>query len=360
MEARGAIQELQGLTTGLQRTSLPTLPPAPGFAGEEEYLKQVEIWKKWIQWEKNDPLVLKDEDVSAYRNRVVFVLKQALMAMRFWPELWFDAAEFCFQNDLVAQGDDFLVQGIAANPESCLLAFKRADRLELSTASTGEDAKQRGAAVRVPYDKLLDALYERITQSKANEARDLARVDVQFATSEEGHSNGIKNGDNDDSTEEVAKQTAKQKESQMEAVKQGHATEVKAISRCISHVWIALLRAMRRTQGKGKVGDEIGGSRQIFNDARKRGRITSDVYVESAMIEYHCYDVEAARRIFERGLKLFPDDEAFALEYIRHLVRTNDHTSESTDIFYIYHTDITQTLGSYLRRPFGCFSKNQL
>ena len=50
MEARGAIQELQGLTTGLRRTSLPVLPPASGYAGEEEYLKQVEIWKKWIDW----------------------------------------------------------------------------------------------------------------------------------------------------------------------------------------------------------------------------------------------------------------------------------------------------------------------
>ena len=257
------------------------------------------------------------------------------MAMRFWPELWFDAADFCFQNDLVAQGDDFLVQGIAANPESCLLAFKRADRLEISTANTGEDAKQRGTIVRAPYDKLLDALYERITQSKAHEARDLARVDAQFPTIEEGHLNGIQNGDNDDSNDEVAKEKAKEKEAQIETTKQSHAKEVKAISRCISQVWIALLRAMRRTQGKGKVGDDVGGSRQIFNDARKRGRITSDVYVESAMIEYHCYDVEAARRIFERGLKLFPDDEAFALEYIQHLIRTNDHTSECSATFCI-------------------------
>ena len=310
------------------------LPPAPGYEGEVEYLKQVEIWKKWIQWEKNDPLVLKDEDVSAYRNRVVFVLKQALMAMRFWPELWFEAAEFCFQNDLVAQGDEFLIQGITANPQSCLLAFKRADRLELSTASSGEDAKQRGAAIREPYDRLLDAQYELISKSKVHEARDLAHIDTRpAANGTETHS--ILNGDNDDTVEEIAKQKAKEKDAQMDAVKQSYAADIKLISKVISHVWIALLRAMRRVQGKGKVGDEVGGSRQIFSDARKRGRITSDVYVESAMIEYHCYDVEAARRIFERGLKLFPDDEAFALEYIRHLVRTNDHTSKCQTPSYI-------------------------
>ena len=95
------------------------------------------------------------------------------------------------------------------------------------------------------------------------------------------------------------------------------------------------------SQGKGRPGDELGGSRQIFNDARKRGRITSDVYVESAMIEYHCYEAEVAQRILERGLKLFPDDEAFALEYIRHLVRTNDQTSKSKNRIRVILNSLT-------------------
>jgi len=106
--------------------------------------------------------------------------------------------------------------------------------------------------------------------------------------------------------------------------------QVRLLTRTISYVWIALMRAIRRIQGKGKVGDPIGGSRQIFTDARKRGRITSDVYVASALIEFHCYEPEATKKIFERGLKLFPEDEGFALEYIRHLIANNDHTSKSS------------------------------
>ncbi|KAJ5749978.1 mRNA 3'-end-processing protein rna14 [Penicillium manginii] len=83
------------------------------------------------------------------------------------------------------------------------------------------------------------------------------------------------------------------------------------------------MRAMRRIQGKGKAGEELG-SRSIFAEARKRGRITSDVYIASALMEYHCYKDPSATKIFERGAKLFPQDENFALEYLKHLIDIND------------------------------------
>ena len=332
MTARSSNIELQNITRGLRRTTLPVLPPAPGFDGDVEYLEQVEIWKRWIQWEKNDPLVLKPDDIAAYRDRVVFVYKQALMAMRFWPELWCDAADFCFQNTLEAEGNDFLTNGIAANPESCLLTFKRADRLELSTANEegDESIKRRGAAVREPFDKLLDALYDLIGKAKAREAQDLARIEAQFAIDDIEQRNGINADDRDeDLTEEDREAREKRKAEQLDGVKNVNAAQIRVLSQTVSYVWIALMRAMRRIQGKGKVNEQIGGSRQIFTDARKRGRITSDVYVASALIEFHCYDPETTKKIFERGLKLFPDDEGFALEYIRHLIANNDHTSKA-------------------------------
>ncbi|MCJ1430343.1 mRNA 3'-end-processing protein rna14, partial [Sticta canariensis] len=330
MTARSSNIELQNITRGLRRTTLPVLPPAPGFDGDIEYLEQLEIWKRWIQWEKNDPLVLKPDDIAAYRDRVVFVYKQALMAMRFWPELWCDAADFCFLNTLEAEGNDFLTNGIAANPESCLLTFKRADRLELNTANEegDESIKRRGAAVREPFDRLLDALYDLIGKAKAREAQDLARIEAQFAIDDIEQRNGINADDRDeDFTDEDREAREKRKAEQLDGVKNVNAAQIRLLSQTVSYVWIALMRAMRRIQGKGKVNEQIGGSRQIFTDARKRGRITSDVYVASALIEFHCYDPETTKKIFERGLKLFPDDEGFALEYIRHLIANNDHTN---------------------------------
>ena len=330
MSARSSYTELQNITRELKRTSIPVLPPALGFDGDVEYMKQLEIWKRWIQWEKDDPLVLKLEDLPAYRDRIVFVYKQALMAMRFWPEMWFDAAEFCFQNELENDGNEFLSQGIVAIPESCLLAFKRADRLELSTTNEegDENIKRRGAAVREPYDKVLDALYGLITKATTREARELARIEVEFSETTNDQPNGTEKDDDAELDNEESDSPEKRKKTQIEALKNINAMQIRLLQKSISHTWIALMRAMRRVQGKGKVNDPIGGSRQIFTDARKRGRITSDVWIAAALLEFHCYEAEAAKRIFERGVKLFPEDESFALEYIKHLIANNDHTSK--------------------------------
>ncbi|KAK2873836.1 mRNA 3'-end-processing protein rna14 [Arthroderma sp. PD_2] len=324
MTARSSYTELQNITRDLVRLSLPRLPPAPGYEGDYSFSKQVEIWKRWIQWEKDDPLVLKEEDLAGYKQRTLYVYKQALMALRFVPEIFFDTADFCFQNGMETEGNDFLKQGIEANPESCLLAFKRADRLELSSASE-QDPKKRGARVREPYDKLLDALYELIGQVRAQEATDVARLEEQAAQGDQEQPAIQENDDDDDETGNPrTNESAKSKE--IDLVKKDYAGKIGVLSKAVSFVWIALMRAMRRIQGKGKPG-EIAGSRQIFADARKRGRITSDVYIASALLEYHCYKDPAATKIFERGAKLFPEDEVFALEYLKHLIDINDITN---------------------------------
>ncbi|KAI9684101.1 MAG: Cleavage stimulation factor subunit 3 [Trizodia sp. TS-e1964] len=331
MSARSSWFELENITTGLDRFSVPILPPALGFEGNDEYMCQVSLWKKWINWEKNDPMVLKVEDLPAYHSRILYVFKQATMSLRYWPEIWFEAAEFCFQNNLDGDGNEFLTHGLTANPESCLLAFKRGDRLEAtSVAEEGDEGLQRrGALVREPYDKLLDSLYDLITKAKTKEGQDVARIEENFATkrnrSPTANGRSIEEDDDIEDADEAARTASKN--TQIQVVRDGYAVQVKLLSKMISFSWITLMRAMRRIQGKGKVNDIVGGSRQVFTDARKRGRLTSDVYVASALIEYHCYKDPAATKIFERGMKLFPDDESFALEYLKHLIAINDITN---------------------------------
>lgn len=325
--ARSAFTELSNITRELVRTTLPKLPPALGFDGDVEYSKQVEIWKRWIHWEKNDPLYLKDEDPKAYKDRILYAYEQSLMALRFSPAMWFDAAEFCFQNDLEPKGNDFLKQGIDANPESCLLAFKLADRLE-STTSNDEGtagAMQRGAKVRAPYDQVLDALYDMIAKTRSREAQDIARIEQSYASPIKSPNAVRYNSDDEEISEDLERERAKT--AQIDAVRKGCAAQVAILSRTISYTWIALMRAMRRIHGKGGTG-EIAGARQIFRDARRRGRVTSDVYIANALIEYHCYKDPAATKIFEKGMKLFPEDENFALEYLKHLIAINDVTSK--------------------------------
>jgi cleavage stimulation factor subunit 3 len=328
MTARSCLVELTNLTRGLRRETLPRLPPLPGYEGYDDWKYQIALWKKWIKWEKDDPVVLAKDDPVGLRNRILYAYKQALMALRFWPEMWFDAAEYCFSNDMNNEGMDFLKQGLQANPESTLLTFKYAELLESTTQSEeGESAKiRKGQIVRKPFDELLNALYGYYAKMQAKEKEEIEKIEEEAArvySPSSRHSQG--DDDDEDERSSLARSTKDQK---INDLKERCKAQLLKLSKVISAVWINLMRAMRRVQGHGRVTEPLGGSRQIFAEARKRGKITSDVYVASALIEYHCYKDPAALKIFERGMKLFPEDEDFALEYLKHLVHINDITSK--------------------------------
>lgn len=328
MTARSAFAEQRKITLGLARTSLPRLPPAAGFDGYEEYMQQVELWKRWINWEKNDPLVIKEEDPAKWKKRVIYVYKQALMALYFWPEMWLEAAEFCFENDHES-GNEFLAQGITANPESALLAFRQADRLELSTTNgNDEDSKAaRGDKVREPYDKCLDALYALVTKVQASETSQIALVEAEAAANPEQTTKGQDDDNEDAADDPELAEAQKQRQQRVNGIKAFAKMRTDRLYKTITLVWIALMRTFQRMQGKGKPGAKVPGSRGIFADARKRGRLTSELYSAAALLEYHSGEKDPGSRIFERGTRLFPHDELFALEYIKFLVLTNDTTN---------------------------------
>ena len=223
-------------------------------------------------------------------------------------------------------GLEFLTQGIAANPESVLLALKHADRIESTiTVGDGDDAKvTSGAAVRAPYDKVLDTLYESSKKLKEREQAAIKRIEEATKTDDLDD----RNDDYDEYPNDASgghKQSAR--DHQVEAAKQGFAAQQSLLSRTISFVWIALARAMRRIQGKGTPGATIGGLRQVFTDARHRGKLTSDVYVAVALIESVVYKDPVGPKIFERGAKLFPEDANFMIEYLKYLHAKDDTTS---------------------------------
>lgn len=329
MSARSANTALENLTRNLNRTTLPQLPPAPGFEGDQEYLKQVELWQKWIAWEKEDPLALKNDEPDTFKQRILYVYKQAVISLRFWPEIWVEAADWCFANNLEKESDLFLNNGQVANPESCLIVFKKADRLEtsLATDETDKSPAERGAIVRAPYDQLFDTLYDMIKQLKTREARDLAKLEESTALDASISAIISKAEEEDEESDSEKEAREAVKETQAKAIQQGYLTQADILSRTISVAWIALMRAMRRVQGKGNNKDSNGGSRKIFSDARQRGKLTSDVYVAAALIEHHVYNDPAGTKIFERGAKLFPEDADFTLEYLKHLLSIGDTTN---------------------------------
>jgi len=367
MTARSSFTALQNMTVGLKRGGIPRLQPMPGCDGDDDYRLQADIWQRWAAWEKEDPLVLKDEDLAAFHQRILHVYKQACMALRFWPRIWYEAGEWCYEHRLESEGNDFLIQGLEANPESCLLGFRRADRIEQTMqVDEGEDGlKRKGDAVRQPYDAVLNALYTLIDKLKSREPIAISRIEEMFAAMAPDSREGSAEAEEDDKDEDDDEAGAKkplsrsaQKEQQISAIQAGVRAQIKLVSRTLTYVWIALMRAFRRIQGKGKPGEKLGGMRSIFGEARKRGRLLSDMYAASALTEYHCYKDPAALKIFERGIKLFPDDEVFALEYIKHLISTGDVTN-ARSVFETTVSKITAKAENVPRaRPLYLFFHN--
>ncbi|KAI0517028.1 hypothetical protein F5B22DRAFT_605941 [Xylaria bambusicola] len=333
MTARSANTALENITRGLKRTTIPRLPPVPGFEGDQEFLEQVKLWKAWVAWEKDDPLVLRSEDPASYQQRILHVYKHALMALRFWPEMWVDATEWCFENKIVDDNNNdmglsFLVDGATANPESALIALKHADHIEL-TQRAGEDEHAKAAlaqAVRAPYDKVLDTLYEMIKKLKEKESSAVAKINEDTAT--EKATNETAGNDEDDDEGEIKENSTStiSKQDRIKAVQDGFAVQIQMLSQQISYLWIALARAFRRFQGQGKSSPATG-LRGIFTEARGKGRLTSEVYIAIAHIEWDVYQDSVATKIFERGSRLFPESEHFFVEYLKHLHARRDFTN---------------------------------
>ncbi|KAI1803200.1 hypothetical protein F4811DRAFT_562646 [Daldinia bambusicola] len=335
MSARSANTHLENITRGLQRTTLPRLPPAPGFEGDQEYLEQVRLWKTWIAWEKDDPLSLSSDEPNVYRQRVLSVYKQALMALRFWPELWVDAADWCFENNIIDRteqdtGLQFLVDGLDANPESSLIALKHADRIE-STQPTPEDDAGKAAlvlAVRRPCDRVLETLYDMIKNLKDQEAAAVAKIeeDASLNTTNSGGADVEDEEDEGEITEKPSSEALR--DAKIKAVNEGFAAQIQILSQHISYLWIALLRIHRRIQGQGYIKSSPAvGMRGLFIEARQKGRLTHDVYVEMSNLEWDVYQDDVATKIYERGTKLFPEQEGYFVEYLKHLHKKRDFTN---------------------------------
>ncbi|XP_060533950.1 protein suppressor of forked isoform X2 [Cylas formicarius] len=87
MNARRVAKELEVQIRGINRNA-PSVPPN----GTSEEKKQVELWQKYIAWEKSNPL--RTEDTALHTKRVIFALEQCLLCLGHHPDIWYQAAQF--------------------------------------------------------------------------------------------------------------------------------------------------------------------------------------------------------------------------------------------------------------------------
>ncbi|KAK4960353.1 mRNA 3'-end-processing protein rna14 [Elasticomyces elasticus] len=364
MTARTAEKQLQGLLLGLDRAGLARLPPVEGCEGDDAFAALVGKWRSWVEWEKSDPLVLREEDVVAYRKRIVFVYKLAVVGLRFWPRIWAEAAGWCFEQvgdaaivaEYGAMGEGFLEEGLKANPESVLLTLRKADRLEegFHAGGSAEEAVvvREGGELEGVFEPCLAALYALVKKGKERSEKSVNEVKAYFAGLEPEEEKVVegKDDDGDSNAGSEASPVLLQKEmsradqmaARIKSITDAAKSQQKVLSKTISALWIAKMRAFRRVQGQGAPGKPRKGFRGVFAEARPRGQLSADVYVASALMEWHGYKDPSALKIFERGMRLFAFDEEFAVGYMQHLINTNDLTNARV----VFETTVTKILGA--------------
>eukprot|EP00057_Strongylocentrotus_purpuratus_P032520 XP_787925.3 PREDICTED: cleavage stimulation factor subunit 3 [Strongylocentrotus purpuratus] len=78
-------KEYEAITKGLNRNN-PSVPPT----GTAEEARQIELWKKYVNWEKQNPL--RTEDQMLITKRVMFAFEQCLLCLGHHPDVWYEFA----------------------------------------------------------------------------------------------------------------------------------------------------------------------------------------------------------------------------------------------------------------------------
>ncbi|KYN44814.1 Protein suppressor of forked [Trachymyrmex septentrionalis] len=155
MNARRVAKELEAVTRGLNR-SAPSIPPT----GHPEEVKQVELWKKYIAWERSNPL--RTEDTSLVARRVMFAIEQCLLCLGHHPAVWHQAAHFLELSSkiLTEKGDVNAAKNLS---DEAATMFERATNTLLSknmllyfAHADFEEGRVKYEKVHQIYQKFLD------------------------------------------------------------------------------------------------------------------------------------------------------------------------------------------------------------
>lgn len=171
MNARRVAKEWEVIIRGLNR-SWPAVPPS--FSPEE--LRQVEIWRKYIQWEKSNPL--RTENNLIVMRRVTYAYKQCLLCFGHHPNVWHEYAGYLEEQIKSLNDKEVELSKKLLREETNL--FERATRglmkhnllIHFAYADFEETRNDRKKALGI-YNNLIEA-------SKDDEQIDLTLVYIQL------------------------------------------------------------------------------------------------------------------------------------------------------------------------------------
>jgi len=152
--ARRAVKECETVTHGFNR-SLPACPPS----GNPFEISQKELWKKYITWERSNPL--KADDPNLVVKRVMFAFEQCLLCFAYHPDMWYEAASYLENTgrELTERGDmpggQKLWEEAVALYEKATSNFLKNNLLLHFAYADFEESRKRYQKVHNIYEKLL-------------------------------------------------------------------------------------------------------------------------------------------------------------------------------------------------------------
>ncbi|KAJ1958397.1 mRNA 3'-end-processing protein rna14 [Linderina pennispora] len=335
MTARTAMREMSKFFDEMQHTApVHNLPKQPEWTQPE--ITYLEAWKRYLKWEISNPLRLTES--AEVQKRVIYAYNQACMALRFFPEVWIEFASYLWA---LGQRDAALAKIRDASevmPESLAVQFSYAEMAEkMKQFSLCKDiyeglvtsARSALENVSAKYTRRLDKLSQKLNKIKeAANAGDHAMDSPSAAPVNGSEDSAV-------SSESECEQSASEGDDFM-GESEGKAKRLleKRISRTrvrmeekmserrttYTLIWTMYMRYVRRS-------DSLDAARQLLRRPRNdpAGYITYHLFVSAALIEYHVGKrPDVAGRLFEYYSKNYSDDTEYILQYITHLINSND------------------------------------
>ncbi|KNE89830.1 hypothetical protein PSTG_16729 [Puccinia striiformis f. sp. tritici PST-78] len=311
MMARASLKEMKSLTDPLLR---PRVPVKPNWKRINDH-KQLDQWKTYLAWEEKNPLEITDKNLL--NTRIQYAYRQAIMHMRFYPEIWYLAASHLQKNEKAEEALAVLQSGLTANPTSIVLTY--------ATVEAQEDMKNYAACYEA-FNSLIQYYHTEIDEINKTIEKEIAHgipiIDSKTVANPTLPSTTQVDGETDQQelTEEE-KVRAKEEEQLRSNITALYKPKIDEFREAAASVWITEMRFARRTEG-------IKPARAVFTRARKAQYITSHVFEASAMMEYHWNKEPAvATKVFDLGLKTFSEDVNYVLQYLNFLITLNDDSN---------------------------------
>lgn len=313
MEARSWNTEWHNITKNQLRRDL-----VPQDISSEVVKIQLNLWFKWIEFEKRNSLDIKDELVL--NQRIEYAYKQLIMSLPFVPELWYNYNTYLKTKGGSISCMDLLLQALILNPKSYLLSFEMSELYERENSL--DKANETLQLLTNNLVKEYDEYRQKI--ESINEKINTKPVEVE-----------TNNDSDDDEPKQKPPQIQQLSEPDIRSLKLCK-SQCQKLALAVTIVYTKLMMTNKRSSG-------IKESRQIFKQAKKFSGIGHELYVENALMEYYSDNKNIARKVFELGMKSYGSDGGYLLAYLDFLMMANEIESIKV-LFEIAMTNLTKII----------------